>query len=676
MLKRLLSLVPAALLVPAFCANAETVGSEASPYKISSPKDLNGLAAAATNGAFYVSVEDDIDMSGVSFKTIDKPNTIFHINGNCHTISNITYDGGSNNYAALFTSFSGSIKNLGLENINTSSGGYGVAGSFVAYVTGSSAVIENCYATGSASGFYAGGLVGGLQNNSGLTIRSCYANVKTTASSGFAGGITGPCNPGSTLNVEYVYAAGNVSAAAWGCGITAMNSNYSASEKRATVNLSNVAVFSASITSTYFAEAIVGTAPYVTVNVTNGLVSDNTLVKGKTVNDCVARDALANTVMGWPGFNAQNLDEVYNLPVLEWQSGDREIVGDSEDNPIVISRASELAKLQHSLIPDGVTYVVFDNDIDMDGIVYNTVSQVANVNIDGRGHVIRNFAPRGAFAGMFAEIDGTVRNLGFENVNIEAGSWGAAGAIAAYVGSTAPATIENCFVTGSVTAYYSGGLAGGTRHGVTIRNCYSQADVYATDNGIAGGILGTICFIAGGTNTANLINCYASGSIVGLSAGGGLVGSNQTYGHPAGATEVLNITNGAAFNPVINGTTTGYFAAIDKDTPLTLNATGTIYLDDMTVNDQLIEGGEDEQEMIRTVMAWEGFNHSQTNPENGHPILAWQTGKEVSGITDIIADDADAPAVYYNLQGVQIKNPGNGIYIVRRGNKVTKEFIK
>ena len=34
-----------------------------------------------------------------------------------------------------------------------------------------------------------------------------------------------------------------------------------------------------------------------------------------------------------------------------------------------------------------------------------------------------------------------------------------------------------------------------------------------------------------------------------------------------------------------------------------------------------------------------------------------------------------APAVYYNLQGVKVENPTNGVYIVKRGNKVTKELI-
>lgn len=36
----------------------------------------------------------------------------------------------------------------------------------------------------------------------------------------------------------------------------------------------------------------------------------------------------------------------------------------------------------------------------------------------------------------------------------------------------------------------------------------------------------------------------------------------------------------------------------------------------------------------------------------------------------------DAPAEYFSLQGIKALNPGKGIYIVRRGNKVTKEVIR
>ncbi len=46
-----------------------------------------------------------------------------------------------------------------------------------------------------------------------------------------------------------------------------------------------------------------------------------------------------------------------------------------------------------------------------------------------------------------------------------------------------------------------------------------------------------------------------------------------------------------------------------------------------------------------------------------------------SGIEGV-EEDADAPAVYYNLQGVKVENPANGVYIVKRGSKVAKEYIK
>jgi hypothetical protein len=48
-----------------------------------------------------------------------------------------------------------------------------------------------------------------------------------------------------------------------------------------------------------------------------------------------------------------------------------------------------------------------------------------------------------------------------------------------------------------------------------------------------------------------------------------------------------------------------------------------------------------------------------------------------SGIEDITVDkEMDGPAVYYNLQGMEISKPGSGLYIVKRGGKATKEVIK
>lgn len=52
------------------------------------------------------------------------------------------------------------------------------------------------------------------------------------------------------------------------------------------------------------------------------------------------------------------------------------------------------------------------------------------------------------------------------------------------------------------------------------------------------------------------------------------------------------------------------------------------------------------------------------------------TLSEPAGVDDINIDDVDATPVYYNLQGVRVDNPSAGMYIVVRGNKVTKEIVR
>ncbi|MDE6270382.1 MAG: chitobiase/beta-hexosaminidase C-terminal domain-containing protein [Muribaculaceae bacterium] len=47
-----------------------------------------------------------------------------------------------------------------------------------------------------------------------------------------------------------------------------------------------------------------------------------------------------------------------------------------------------------------------------------------------------------------------------------------------------------------------------------------------------------------------------------------------------------------------------------------------------------------------------------------------------TGIENVEVEATDAAPVYYNLQGVRVANPENGLYIVRRGNKATKEIVK
>ena len=54
---------------------------------------------------------------------------------------------------------------------------------------------------------------------------------------------------------------------------------------------------------------------------------------------------------------------------------------------------------------------------------------------------------------------------------------------------------------------------------------------------------------------------------------------------------------------------------------------------------------------------------------------------ETTGVEDVISDetvaeDNDAPVVYYNLNGVRVENPSNGIFIRVQGKKTEKVLVK
>ena len=79
-----------------------------------------------------------------------------------------------------------------------------------------------------------------------------------------------------------------------------------------------------------------------------------------------------------------------------------------------------------------------------------------------------------------------------------------------------------------------------------------------------------------------------------------------------------------------------------------------------------------------------------TDRENGMVLDVWYcadgqgigfysyNGKKggSSAIEDIFSEEVEAPAEYYNLQGMKVANPTGGIFIKVQGNKVTKEYIK
>lgn len=78
------------------------------------------------------------------------------------------------------------------------------------------------------------------------------------------------------------------------------------------------------------------------------------------------------------------------------------------------------------------------------------------------------------------------------------------------------------------------------------------------------------------------------------------------------------------------------------------------------------EAGEVEKVEI---YQWYGAN-------NNTCLAAMFTVSKTQGVNDVIAADADVAPVYYNLQGVRVANPANGLYIKVAGEKASKVLVK
>jgi hypothetical protein len=124
---------------------------------------------------------------------------------------------------------------------------------------------------------------------------------------------------------------------------------------------------------------------------------------------------------------------------------------------------------------------------------------------DGNGKMIgglyiNTFNTYYSRAGLFGYIwDGTVKNLGVEDVNITGGIE-VGGVVGEHIYD---GIIENCYVTGKI--HSNGGVAGGIAGSSgKIINCHTSAAVSASRRGIsAGGVAGT----------GNVINCYSTGNV-------------------------------------------------------------------------------------------------------------------------------------------------------------------
>ena len=138
-----------------------------------------------------------------------------------------------------------------------------------------------------------------------------------------------------------------------------------------------------------------------------------------------------------------------------------------------------------------------------------------------------------------------------------------------------------------------------------------------------------------------------------------------------GVYTIENVT----VNPAYDEATEGYFSFI--------TVLGTSADDWATVNTGKRYGAQTEDEVLALgtpVAMSENWNSWQLPAGKVYNFTVdlnamTVTASEVSGVESIEGAE-NAPAVYYNLQGVKVANPENGIYIKVQGNKASKVLVK
>lgn len=167
---------------------------------------------------------------------------------------------------------------------------------------------------------------------------------------------------------------------------------------------------------------------------------------------------------------------------------------------------------------------------------------------DGNGYPIENLTKP-----LFSVANGTVKNLILPDVEIDGNQ--NQGAIAQTVGDKA--TIENCYISGSITATGSnngaaGGLIGAAQNAqeapLTIENCVVNANITSKGKFLAGGLIGSVSW----NNAVTIKKCIAMGTVSnenGQGAGGLVGGPNRT----------VTINNSAALQEEVSTKKSKYF---------------------------------------------------------------------------------------------------------------------
>ena len=180
------------------------LGTPDDPYLISNAMELGAVAHYSSCAHYRLAAS--LDLSGIRWVTAVVPFLEGSFDGNGHTISHLTIQGGS--LLGLFAQVGVGVqvKNLGVVDVN-------IIGSSNYYVGGLAATnggtVMGCYSTGAVRNGGSGGLscIGGLIGSNSGTVTQCHSAATIDGISSAAGGLVG----GNGGSLTECYSTGVVS---------------------------------------------------------------------------------------------------------------------------------------------------------------------------------------------------------------------------------------------------------------------------------------------------------------------------------------------------------------------------------------------------------------------------------------------------------------------------------
>ena len=251
MKKRVLSLLMAFVMVvsllPATVRAADVTlsgkGTFAEPYLISGADELKTFRDRVNGGESpaCAKLTADINLAGEEWTPITS--LIGYLDGDGHTISNLTLKGGTGN-TGLIGELNGSVINLKISNISiTDIGNNNQVGALAGRIKEkSNSQINNCIVEGQTTSqkgntyTLIGGLVGIIGDESEVTIKNCIVDVAITGNGNYVGGIIGQAS-NAVISIQNSAILNNItnSSRNSGCATGVIGNTSSAT----TLNISN-----------------------------------------------------------------------------------------------------------------------------------------------------------------------------------------------------------------------------------------------------------------------------------------------------------------------------------------------------------------------------------------------------------------------------------------------------